>query len=370
MKAYYIGLMSGTSMDGVDAALIEMDGQTLSLIDFVCVDYPNTLKSALLQLCIPGDNEIDQLGQLDIQVALSFSNAVNYLLEKNALKPHDIKAIGSHGQTLRHRPDFKPAFTLQVGDPNTIAVQTQIDVIADFRRKDMALGGQGAPLVPAFHHGLFASNKAPRAIINIGGISNITMLPDSSSESVTGFDIGPGNCLMDVWIKKHLNKNYDAQGAWAKTGQCISSLLDYWLDDPFFSKIGPKSSGIEYFNLNWIETGLTQLSLAPPAQDVQATLLALTVEAIARVLESQHPLPECYLCGGGAYNVALMESLNLRLKTTSIITTDALNLSPESVEAACFAWLAHAFITKTAGNLPSVTGASRRTVLGAMYPHY
>lgn len=369
MKHYYIGLMSGTSMDGVDAALVLMEDDQFSLEDFICIDYPIALRATLKQLCIPGDNEIDQLGQADIDVAQCFALAVNQLLEKNHLKPNQIIAIGSHGQTIRHRPDYESPFSLQIGDPHTLAIQTGIDVIADFRRKDIALGGQGAPLVPAFHYGVFASNQHARAIINIGGISNVTLLPNASSDLVTGFDIGPGNGLMDAWIKKHLNKPYDAQGAWASMGQPIPSLLNHWLDDPFFSKKGPKSSGPEYFNLDWIESGLSHLNLQVPAQDVQATLLALTVETIARTIENHPDISQCYVCGGGAYNTALMTHLTLRLKTTFITTTDALHLSPESVEAACFAWLAHAFLTKQEGNLPSVTGASRRAVLGAMYPH-
>ncbi|MCY7294506.1 anhydro-N-acetylmuramic acid kinase [Alteromonas sp. a30] len=375
----YIGLMSGTSVDGIDVALLDMHLGNSKLVDCFTHPYPPALATTLHSLCEPDHNEIVNLGEADIAVALAFSDAVFAMLKKHGLSAQDIQAIGSHGQTVRHHPELSHPFTLQIGDANTLATITDIDVVADFRRKDIALGGQGAPLVPAFHQAVFSSrtddsnaikNAQNRAIVNIGGIANITWLPASPQQPVLGFDTGPGNVLMDAWCKQHKNFSFDENGMWANQGRVDEDLLTALMSHPYLSQPYPKSTGREIFNLTWLNQILASkrnYQVIDPV-DVQRTLLAFTAESICLHLNQLEGLEEVYICGGGARNTALMQVLQSACNTIPVYSTEALGIHPDSVEAAAFAWLAYAHIHRIAGNMPSVTGARRSAVLGGFYP--
>ncbi|WHF36505.1 anhydro-N-acetylmuramic acid kinase [Aeromonas salmonicida] len=364
----YIGLMSGTSMDGIDAVLVMIDRDELRVEAALCHPWPADMAHALHALCRPGDNEIDRLGVADQQVAQEFAAATHALLAKANLTPADIRAIGSHGQTIRHRPQLR--FTLQIGNAALLAALTGIDVIADFRTMDMALGGQGAPLVPAFHQALFAKPGALRVVLNLGGIANISVLP-SQADGVYGFDTGPANTLLDGWYRRHQpgGGNYDAGGQWAASGQLVPALLEQLLAHPYFAAPWPKSTGREMFTLDWLDGELAGSAYAPV--DVQRTLQALTCHSIARqlpALDEAQSRPELFVCGGGAHNAPLLSELASLLPHWRIASTFDLGLAPDWVEGAAFAWLAQRFIHRKPGNLPAVTGASRPAVLGALYP--
>ena len=365
----YLGLMSGTSMDGIDAALVRFpDEHSVELIETYSHPWPATLQQELQSLTTPGDNEIDQLGELDILVANEFASAALKLLAKANISAPAVTAIGSHGQTIRHRPDAKNAFTLQIGDPNRIAEQTGITTVADFRRRDMAAGGEGAPLVPAFHNTLFRSSKEHRCILNIGGIANITVLPpQDEAVTIIGFDTGPGNCLLDSWINQHSHLPFDKQGKWAATGKIVPSLLEHLLADSYFSRPPPKSTGREYFNLEWLERSLSQHPGLSP-EDVQATLAVLTVQSIIHSIKSSAPdCQQVLVCGGGVHNPVLMEQLQHELPQFRIESTSHFGADPDWVEAIAFAWLARQTMLGLPGNLPSVTGARHPVVLGGIY---
>lgn len=368
----YIGLMSGTSADGVDAVLVDFNKPEPKLVAKLGTVFPRKLRKRIHDLCEPSFNELDRAGVLDTQLGRFFSDAVLELLKAAKVSSTDVKAIGSHGQTLRHRPPGSNSsypFTWQVGDPNTIVSRTDITTVADFRRRDMALGGQGAPLVPAFHEAVFSHKEKTRAIVNIGGIANISWL--TPNQETLGFDTGPGNNLMDLWICRHKNQTFDADGAWAQSGACNAELLAVALAHPYFTKKIPKSTGREDFNLAWLNQILVSLSAEISPQDVQATLLMLTVESIAHHIEcciKDNALIEIYVCGGGALNEFLMVSLSQRLSQHTLTTTSALGLDPDWVEAVAFAWLAKQTIENLTGNLPSVTGASSASILGGIYP--
>ncbi|RDV28975.1 anhydro-N-acetylmuramic acid kinase [Alteromonas aestuariivivens] len=366
--AYFIGLMSGTSMDGVDAVLCDITKSSLNTLDAVSETYPPALLNQLHGLCQPEADEINRLGFADTAVARVYAQAVFRLLNKAGVPASTIRAIGSHGQTIRHYPPAEThGFTLQIGDPNTLAALTGIDVVADFRRKDMALGGQGAPLAPRFHQALFADENNHRAVINIGGIANITLLPPTSSDqAVTGFDTGPGNTLLDAWCMKHIGKAFDQDGRFASSGKVSQNLLNDLLGDPYFRLSSPKSTGREYFNLAWLSAYLSGYSL--PAEDIQATLVALTAHSIAQSLPLNNEVSELYVCGGGAHNPVLMALLMQCLPKMRVTSTSELGLAPQLVEGAGFAWLAWAYINRVTGNLPSVTGAGRTAVLGTLCP--
>lgn len=371
MAEYYIGLMSGTSLDALDAALVDFSTPTPNLV--YAINYPLSaaLRGAIQTLCTPGDNEIEQLGRLDIQLAASFAAAVNQLLEKSAISPAQVHAIGSHGQTLRHRPDDH--FTLQIGDPNTLAELTGITTVADFRRRDMAAGGQGAPLAPAFHAAMFSSASQSRLIINIGGMANVTLLPaqapapQSAASPVTGFDTGPGNVLLDAWIQHHRQQAYDNDGQWAAAGSVQPQLLDNFLQDDFFSRQGPRSTGREHFNLAWLEQQLGHFGQVVDPADVQATLSEFTAHSIQAAVSEYAP-QEVVVCGGGARNSDLMRRLARRFPAATVTSSDAHGLPAEWVEAVAFAWLARESMAHRPGNLPAVTGARRPVVLGGIYP--
>ncbi len=369
----YIGLMSGTSMDGVDAVLLTMEGATPRVVGHASSAIPHRLRENLHALSHPGSDTIDLMGQADIAVAEVFAEAALQLLAGHNLTPADITALGSHGQTIRHRPRAGHGgdhFTVQIGDPNTIAALTGITTVADFRRKDMALGGEGAPLVPAFHHQVFHHPDSNRAIVNIGGIANITWLPASGNSPVIGYDTGPGNCLMDAWHSRHRSGSFDDGGAWAASGMCSDTLLAALLAEPYLMRAPPKSTGKELFNLPWLDARLAALSEPLPPEDVQATLCAYTAHTIARGLEQLPggiPPDEVYLCGGGVFNTHLVTSLRQLLAKTPVNTSADRGIHPLHVEAAAFAWLAHRTLNRLPGNLTSVTGARRNAVLGGIY---
>ncbi|SDI62990.1 anhydro-N-acetylmuramic acid kinase [Ferrimonas sediminum] len=361
----YIGLMSGTSMDGIDAVLVEFNGRRPTLVASHSHEYDPHLLEQLHRLCSTGNDEINRLGQIDRQVGKAFAEATNALMTKAGISADSVRAIGSHGQTIRHMPDGPHGFSLQIGDPNTLAVDTGIDVVADFRRKDVALGGQGAPLVPAFHQAMFGGNQ-PRVIANIGGIANITWLP-GNADQVLGYDTGPGNTLMDAWVRQHNQQAFDQDGQLAAAGTIKTELLKRLLSHPYFSQPAPKSTGRELFNQAWLNYQLEPFMNAR-AEDVQATLLAFTVETLAAEIAQLSQDANVYLCGGGAFNGHLVKQLSRALPHHRIDSTDALGVPPQWVEGMAFAWLAHCHLHGIPGNLPAVTGASRTAILGTLTP--
>ena len=363
----FVGLISGTSLDGIDAVLVNASDTIPRLITSRHTPYSPDLLDSLRRLSLPGDNEIDRLGELDRQVALAFAESVNDLLAQAGISASEITAIGSHGQTVRHRPAAEHPFTLQIGDPNTLAEITGITTVGDFRRRDMAAGGEGAPLVPAFHQAVLQSPDRSRVVLNLGGIANITCLPKAGEGEVSGFDTGPANTLLDGWIKKHQGIGYDNGGAWAKEGDVIESLLARLLSDPYFKIPSPKSTGTEYFNLSWLEPQLGEEPFSPV--DVQRTLTELTAASVAMAIDdAQLPNAELLVCGGGVHNLYLMERLQHRLPNTTVRSSAEVGLDPDWVEAMAFAWLAQRTLSGLTGNLPSVTGARRAVKLGAIYP--
>ncbi|MFT5879551.1 MAG: anhydro-N-acetylmuramic acid kinase [Moritella sp.] len=390
-KELYIGLMSGTSIDGIDAALVEFSSNNCQLIAQYLQPLPSQLTAALHRLCQSGTNEIDLLAGIDKQLAALFAQASLQLLSISGYSAADITAIGSHGQTIRHHPELD--FTLQIGDPNILATITNIDTIADFRRKDMALGGQGAPLVPAFHQAVFQHPQVSRAVVNIGGLANVTFLPNQQQAgTVIGYDTGPGNTLLDAWYRLHHvsgksddknakgdyenDKHYDENGLWARSGTVIEELLTQLLKHGYFQLNPPKSTGRELFNLTWLQRHLSpedqsssQLNsqLYSPA-DVQRSLVRFTAISIANEIKQLMPSGEVYICGGGAANPLLMQDIASQLLQYQVNTTAALGIDPDWVEAIAFAWLAKQHVHKQPGNIPAVTGASRPAILGSFYP--
>lgn len=368
MSQLYVGLMSGTSMDGVDVALVDFSGLHPHLLDCQTFPYPKPLLDELHQLCGSSSDEIVLMGHADRAIAEVFAQASLQVLRDNYIRPDQVTAIGSHGQTIRHFPAGNHGFSLQIGDPNTLAVITGIDVIADFRRKDIALGGQGAPLVPAFHKAVFAHPKQSRIVINIGGIANLTYLPKDGLGKVLGYDTGPGNTLMDLWCNKHTGQAYDFKGEWAAQSTVSGSLLDSLSKHDYFSLSPPKSTGRELFNLPWLEQHISKSAKTYSPQEVQATLAMLTAQTIAQEILRFPDVEQVYVCGGGAKNEFLMECLESLLHECELSTTESLGIDPDAVEAMAFAWLAYAHKHKIVGSLASVTGASRDAVLGTFCP--
>jgi anhydro-N-acetylmuramic acid kinase len=362
----YIGLISGTSMDGIDAALLDINGSGMQLRAAGHHDWPAPLQQRLRRLASePQHIGLIELGQLDTIAAAEFATAAERLLQANKLPPSAVRALGSHGQTVWHHPQGDAPFTLQIGDPNIIAERLGIDVVADFRRRDLAAGGEGAPLMPAFHAAAFARAGDRTAVVNIGGIANVTLI--GSDGRVTGFDTGPGNNRMDGWARRHLNRPYDADGAWAATGRLQPQLLARIMTDPYFARPAPKSTGPEHFSEQWLDAFLDGQSFEPA--DVQATLSELTARTIAdgvRGAAGEQP-SRVLICGGGAFNVDLMTRLRRLLPHSQVDSTAAAGIAPEHVEAAGFAWLAHRYVSGLPGNLPSVTGARHAVPLGALY---
>ena len=359
----YLGLISGTSADGIDAALVRF-APKLEVIAASTSLYPDDLRARIVALArSDAAITLDDLGHLDVEIGACFADAALALLREANVAPHSIAALGSHGQTVCHRPAGPRPFTLQIGDPSVIAERTGIVTVADFRRTDVAAGGQGAPLLPVLHAAVLADPAIPRAILNLGGIANVTLLVPG--KPVLGFDTGPANCLMDAWSLHVRGTPRDDGGAWAQSGRVDDALLTRLLDEPYFALPPPKSTGREQFNLDWLDPRLPQ-GLAP--EDVQATLLQLSARSIATALRSHAPgIREVYACGGGVHNGALMDALRIELPGVKLDTTAALGLDPDFVEAVGFAWLARARLENLPGNLPSVTGARGLRVLGAVY---
>lgn len=364
--ARYIGLMSGTSADGVDAvvALFEA-GRFLRVETTYHLQHPAWLRSELVMLGrnAQAQQSLAALAQLDVAIAEQFATATLGLLQTSGLQPSDITAIGSHGQTIFHDPRQIRA-SWQLGDPNLIAARTGIQVAADFRRMDIAFGGEGAPLVPAFHQAVFRS-EAHTAVVNIGGIANISFLTVDDHTNTTGYDCGPGNALMDEWAMQHLHTPYDADGQFAARGHVLPALLGAWLAEPFFHLPAPKSTGRALFNLEWAAHKAPAPLPHYAAEDVQATLCELTARGIADAI--QHNMARVLICGGGAFNTHLMSRLAALLPHAVVASTETAGLHPQWVEAAAFAWLAHQRVHGLTGNVPSVTGASRAVVLGGLY---
>ncbi|WP_312935565.1 anhydro-N-acetylmuramic acid kinase [Pseudomonas sp.] len=361
--ARYIGVMSGTSLDGLDIALIEQHEQPRLLATHY-LPMPADLRTELLALCASGPDEIARAALAENRWAQLAAQGIAALLQEQALAPEQITAIGSHGQTIRHEP--ARGFTVQIGNPALLAELTGISVIADFRRRDVAAGGQGAPLVPAFHETLFAHPGQRLGVLNVGGFSNLTLL--AQDQPVSGFDCGPGNVLLDAWIQRKRGEPFDADGAWAATGSVDHALLGSLLGDRFFAGTGPKSTGREVFNLTWLDQHLSALQPLPD-ETVQATLLELTARSICDALNTAQPDTDRLLvCGGGARNGSLMRRLAALLPATQVESTEACGVHPDWVEAMAFAWLAHCCLTGVAANRPSVTAARGLRVLGAIYP--
>lgn len=362
----YVGLMSGTSLDGVDVAILEFAEFPPRLLYCNTSPYKSALRDRLMELCRSQTTSLDELYSLDAELGETYAEAVNNALDRAAIASNAITAIGCHGQTIRHSPDSSTPYSAQIGDPNRIATLCGITTVADFRRRDIALGGQAAPLAPAFHRFLFRSGEEDRIVINIGGISNITYLPANLDQPVLGFDTGPGNTLLDYWIGQHQDRAFDKDGDWARSGKVNAALLKRMIaDEPYFGRDAPKSTGTEYFNPGWLKTFL---DCELDAVDVQATLVELTAVTVAMAIKN---LPSqarnCYICGGGAHNRYLLERLGQALPECGITTTAALGLDADFVEAAAFAWLARERINQREGNIPEVTQARSTAILGGVY---
>ncbi|MDN3442099.1 anhydro-N-acetylmuramic acid kinase [Psychrobacter sp. APC 3279] len=387
----YIGMMSGTSLDGMDAVLCQFNPEIsnedntqppMRLLATYSQDFPPRLREVLLALCQPNgvnqlvpeadepSSELDWFGWASRTYAEFASEVVNTLLQRSDTDPESVLAIGCHGQTVRHRPQM--GFSLQLVDANIIAERTSISVVSDFRRRDMAVGGQGAPLVPAFHQALFANPYSTRVLLNLGGIANITILPANEKDQVVGYDTGPANLLLDAWTSLHTDNAYDAGGAWAQSGTLIEPLLQQLLAHPFFAHSHPKSTGREDFNSTWLQGELqafeqTNANISYSAADVQATLTELTAISASTQINmfiSHSKNSSVYVCGGGALNDYLMTRLQAHLPHCTVKTTEHLGLAPTWVEAVAFAWLARQTLMGETGNLPAVTGANKGVVLG------
>ncbi|MFM0052436.1 anhydro-N-acetylmuramic acid kinase [Caballeronia grimmiae] len=367
----YFGLMSGTSMDGVDGVAVQFTtGKPPVVLGEAHVSFSQGLRDALFSLQAPGDNEIEREALAGNALATRYAVCCHELQSVSGFSASKVRAIGVHGQTVRHRPE--KGYTRQINNPALLAEMTNIDVIADFRSRDVAAGGQGAPLVPAFHATVFGAKNETRVVCNLGGISNITIL--AANGAVRGFDCGPANALLDEWAHRHLQKPYDDGGKFAASGEVNRPLLNALLDEPFFEEAPPKSTGRDLFNPAWLDAKLAACPNLSSA-DVQATLTALTATTVAREIERHAADARAvYVCGGGARNPVLLKMLQQALEQTGasgvpVMTTDALGVPPHQVEAFAFAWLAMRCVAREPGNLAAVTGAAGERVLGAIYPH-
>lgn len=378
-QQHYIGLMSGTSADAIDAVIACINKDQISLVATHTLPIPETIKTMIFDLAISGENEIEKIRYLDYELALLFSQISLELCQKANVDRNDIQAIGSHGQTIRHYPPTQKkagssssstlGYSLQIGDPNIIAQQTGITTVTDFRRRDIAEGGHGAPLAPAFHKALFSSANKNRMILNTGGIANISYLPatnSSTENNVIGFDTGPANGLMDAWCQLHLHQHYDESGRWAASGSIDQRLLKQLLEHPYFNLLPPKSTGRETFNIAWVKETLVTLGYSISPENIQATLTELTARTIADDINKIDPHADVYVCGGGAHNSYFCNRLQQHL-SSKLHTTEALGIHPDWVEATAFAWLAQRALNRHSGNLPSVTGARKDVICGGIY---
>ena len=353
-------------MDGIDTVLVDLEHPTPQLKHALAFPLPDAIATELRLLCLPGQaNELEKAATADIETGKVFAAAVQRLLDETGIKAHEIRAIGSHGQTIRHRPDNATPFTIQIGDPNTITELTGITTVSDFRRRDMAAGGQGAHMVPAFHKAVFQDSQETRVILNIGGIANITILPGDPVQAVIGYDTGPGNTLMDQWMHSRLGKTRDENGDLARSGIVDPTLLSQWLTDPYFHKPAPKSTGREYFTLEWLDNkpGHSELSHA----DMMASLCALTANSIQNEISMiKEDVGRILVCGGGSHNTHLMQELQ-KLASCPVEKTDDYGVPADWVEAMAFAWLAKQTLDHKPGNIAEVTGASGPRILGGIY---
>jgi len=374
MAAYYIGLMSGTSLDGVDGVLADVSGASIHVLARASLPFAAPFRAELLALNSPSHNELHRAAVVGNQIAAAYAQVVHSLLAQMGGTAADITAIGAHGQTVRHQPDRTSSaasgagYTLQLNNPALLAELTGITVVADFRSRDIAAGGQGAPLVPAFHRHVFGQASATVSVLNLGGIANITVLPADPQAPVLGFDCGPGNALMDAWCLQQTGQPFDQGGAWAASGQCLPELLALLRDEPYFRQPPPKSTGRDLFSVDWLQHKLQGFANAR-GQDIQATLTELTASACIDCVNSyaKHST-SLVVCGGGAFNHHLMQRLQAGLPSVQVSPSDQHGLPPLDVEAAAFAWLARQAILRQPGNLASATGAAGPRILGAIYP--
>ena len=366
---FFIGLMSGTSSDAIDVALVSFENQIIKLEHFQEQPFPSEITNRIAKMrSIETQLTLKEIAELNISLGKVFAEAANRLITLTKIEREKITAIGSHGQTILHAPDGPSPFSVQLGEPNTIAMITGIKTIADFRMMDIAAGGQGAPLVPAFHEVLFRDQIKNRIILNLGGIANITFLPASSDQIIIGFDTGPANALMDDWILLKLGESYDRNGQWGKSGEVIPDLLEEMLKDDYFQRSTPKSTGREYFNLEWLykKKGSNIDTYRP--EDVQATLQHLTVQSISGAIKNiGSEVDEIILCGGGTHNDHIVSLLSDALPESTMKTTADFGIDPDCIEAMAFAWLAKRRLDNLPGNLPSVTGAWKEVLLGGIY---
>jgi len=373
MTGRYIGLMSGTSLDAIDAVLVDFDTSYPNVIASHSLPLPESLRSNLLALNRSRAGEINRMATADVELSRHYAAAVNTLLDNTGLNASDISAIGSHGQTIRHQPDSEFPYTLQIGDPNTIAELTGVTTVADFRRRDLAAGGQGAPLMPAFHDAMLRVHDETRVVVNIGGMANITILPSDPDKPVTGFDTGPGNVLMDGYIRQHQRKAYDEGGHWAASGKVNDIILSRMLRDRFFNTEPPKSTGRDLFNMRWLERHLKaydkRYGKRVIRKHIQATLCELTAVSISDAIRDwASDAHTVIVCGGGVHNTALMFRLQCLLGEQQLLSSEDYGIDPDMMEAIGFAWLAKQTLAIQPGNLPAVTGASHPVVLGGIYP--
>ncbi len=364
LNGLYIGLMSGTSLDGIDCVVCDIQNNQIELKHSYFKKWPESIR-AELQALINGDDSLDLMLKTDQQCAAIYADCCLQILRTNQINKNEIIAIGSHGQTIRHNPNNLPGYSTQIGNPNRISESTGITTVADFRNRDIAAGGQGAPLAPAFHRAMFNHDEQNRIILNIGGIANITLL---SADKILGYDTGPGNRLLDDWIKHSQNKERDDNGQFAASGKVHPGMLSTLLKDPYFDAAPPKSTGSDYFNLNWASTKYPALSSLKP-EDVQATFSELTARSICNaIMNLDLTVREILVCGGGVHNANLMQRLQNHCQNVSVLSTAERGVDPDWIEAMAFAWLAHRTINNLSGNIPEVTGAIGERICGGIYP--
>ena len=366
---YFVGAISGTSIDGLDLALIKVRTDSIIIETAITVPFPENLRASLLKLATVSSTDIVRLGRTHTELGTFIGEQVAQFISISGYSSADIVAIGSHGQTIRHAPDGMFSFSFQIGDASRIAEITEIDTIADFRAADIAAGGQGAPLVPVLHDRLFRSNHVDRVIVNVGGISNVTFLPTKQTQTILGFDTGPGNALLDAWMQHHFDLRYDNHGELASSGSIIEQLLERLLSDPWLAIEPPKSTGTDHFNLHYVQEKVKSTESNPSPSDILATLTEFTAITLSRAITQWcSENGEIIVCGGGRLNKCLMGRLAHQLPNHVVQTCGALGIDGDAVEAATFGYLAYLFVNKQMGNIPAVTGANRARILGCLYP--